>query len=324
MNQEKLIALEKIINRDHDNIAGIVVMQNGTIKYENYFNDCTSSSKVHVASVTKSVIAILFGIAIDKGYIKNLNQKVLEFFPEYIVKDDEQTIQKVTLYDMLTMAAPYKYEEGPYIEYFTSKNWVDFSLDLLGGKNEIGEFRYAPLIGLDILSGILVNVTGQSVLDFATKYLFSPLSITVKNKITFNNEEDQIAFLNAKDISGWVMDPCGINSAGWGLTLGAMDMAKIGQLYLNKGRWDDKQVVSAKWVDECTREHNCWKELNLRYGYLWWVNEDGYMAMGDGGNVIYVNVKKDLVISIAAIYKEDVNDRLELIKNYLEPLFNDL
>ncbi|WP_455683561.1 serine hydrolase domain-containing protein [Thomasclavelia sp.] len=323
MDREKLIVLEKIINKDYDNIAGIAVLQNGMIKYENYFNDCTSSSKVHVASVTKSIIAILIGIAIDKGYIKSLDQKILEFFPEYIVKDDEQTIQKITLYDMLTMCAPYKYKEGPYVEYFTSENWVNFSLDLLGGKNEIGKFRYAPLIGPDILSGILARTTGQSVFEFAKKNLFLPLEIIVKNKLTFTSEEDQIAFLNAKDISGWVMDSCGINSAGWGLTLSAMDMAKIGQLYLNKGRWNNKQIVSAKWVEESTRKHSCWEEFNLPYGYLWWINEDGYMAMGDGGNVIYVNVKKNLVISIASFFRPEVNDRVEFIKKYLEPLFND-
>ncbi|MFQ8705338.1 MAG: serine hydrolase domain-containing protein [Thomasclavelia sp.] len=323
MKQVNLKVLEKKINEDYTNIAGIVILQGGLIKYENYFNDCTAASTIHVASVTKSIIAILFGIAIDRGDIESLEKKVIEFFPEYTIKDSEEILQKITIKDMMTMTAPYKYQEGPYIEYFTSEDWVTFSLDLLGGKNEIGEFRYAPLIGPDILSGILMKVTGQSVFDFAEKYLFTPLGIKVQNKIIFNSEEEQMNFLNAKNISGWVMDKCGTNSAGWGLTLKAMDMAKIGQLYLNHGDYNGHQIVSAKWVEDCTKEQSRWKELDLSYGYLWWLDEECYMAMGDGGNVIYVNPKKDLVVAIAALFKPDVNDRVEFIKSYIEPLFNE-
>ena len=75
--------------------------------------------------------------------------------------------------------------------------------------------------------------------------------------------------MNARDVSGWVMDSKGIHAAGWGLTLTARDMAKIGQLYLDDGKWDGKQIVSAQWIAESTREHSRWEELNLPYGYLW-------------------------------------------------------
>ena len=100
-------------------------------------------------------------------------------------------------------------------------------------------------------------------------------------------------------------------------------MAKIGQLYLNHGDYNGHQIVSAKWVEDCTKEQSRWKELDLSYGYLWWLDEECYMAMGDGGNVIYVNPKKDLVVAIAALFKPDVNDRVEFIKSYIEPLFNE-
>lgn len=148
----------------------------------------------------------------------------------------------------------------------------------------------APLIGPDILSGILVKATGQSVYDFATENLFSPLEIVVENSLTFHSKKEQMAFNQATNISGWVADPMGIHTAGWGLT--PMDMAKIGQLYLNGGMWDGKRIVSQKWVEESTREHSRWKKPNLPYGYLWWVNENGFAAMGDGGNIIYVNTGK--------------------------------
>ncbi len=323
MNHGKITEFEKMINNVYSNIAGIVVLKDGKTLYESYFNECNATSRIHIYSVTKSIISILIGIALDKGYIKNIDQKVLDFFPDYIVKRREKTIQDITLKNLLTMTAPYKYKLAPpYIKYFTSDDCVKFTLDLLGGRGKIGEFRYTPLIGPDILSGILVNATGQSVFDFATENLFSPMGITVESNVTFSSKEEQLAFNQAKNISGWVADSTGINTGGWGLTLSPADMAKIGQLYLNGGMWNGKQIVSTGWIDESTKEHSRWEKLNLSYGYLWWVeNGNGYEAMGDGGNVIYVNTKRKIVIAIAALFAPKVKDRIELIKKYIEPMF---
>ncbi len=315
MKQEKIRELEKKINNEYSNIAGMVVLKDGRTLYENYFNECTATSRIHVYSVTKSIISILIGIAIDKGYIKSINQKVLDFFPDYIVKRGEKTIQKVTLMHLLTMTATYKYILPPYIKYFTSDDCVKFTLDLLGGRGHIGKFKYTPLIGPDILSGILVKATGQSVLDFATENLFTPLGITAPSNVFFHSKEEQLAFNQATNISGWVVDQTGVNTGGWGLTLSPMDMAKIGQLYLDGGLWKGKQIVSTRWIDESTKEHSRWNKLNLSYGYLWWVeNGNGYAAMGDGGNVIYVNTKKKIVVSITSLFMQKAKDRTELIK----------
>lgn len=321
MNQIKMKELEQIISSKYGNTTGIIIIKDGDVSYEKYFKGCTANSRVHIYSVTKSIISILIGIALDKGYIKNIEEKVLDYFPEYKVKRGERRIQNITLRDMLTMTAPYKYRFfAPYIKYFTSNDWVKFSLDLLGGRGKIGAFRYAPLIGPDILSGILVRATGQPVLDFAAENLFEPLGIKVENNLLFETKEEQLAFNQSTDISGWVIDSMGIHAAGWGLTLTPMDMVKIGQLYLNGGMWEGKQIISSKWVEDSTIEHSRWKKENLPYGYLWWVNEDGYAAMGDGGNVIYVNTKKKLVISIAALFVPKAGDRIELIKKFIEPI----
>ena len=136
---------------------------------------------------------------------------------------------------MLTMTAPYKYRSTPYTKYFTSPDWVRFSLDLLGGKGPVGEFRYAPLIGPDILTGILTRVTGQSVLDFAKEHLFAPLGIPVEQSITFRSREELTAFYESTDLRVWAADPMGVNAGGWGLTLSPMDMANIGELILHGG-----------------------------------------------------------------------------------------
>ena len=324
MKQEKIPEMETAIAVDYNNIAGMVVLKDGRTVYENYFGGCTAESRIHVFSVTKSIVSILFGIALDKGYLDSIDQKVLAFYPEYTVKRGEKTIQHVTIRDMLTMTAPYKYKSTPYTKYFTSPDWVKFSLDVLGGKGQIGAFRYAPLIGPDILAGILTKATGRSVLDFAGENLFEPLGITVKQNVTFHNKEEQMAFYKATDMSVWVADPNGVNAGGWGLTLSPMDMAKIGELIRNGGVYDGTRIVSEKWVRESTSEQSRWAEQDLPYGYLWWVlgQEHGCAAMGDGGNVIYVSPDQNMVVAIASRFQPRVKDRIEFIRKYVGPIFD--
>lgn len=325
MNQEKIAEMEAIVAADYSNMAGMVIMKDGKAVYEKYFCGCTEADRIHVFSVTKSILSILIGIALDKGYIHSVDQKVLEFYPEYTVKKGEKTIQNVTIKDMLTMTAPYKYKSNPYTKYFTSMDWVKFSLDVLGGKGQIGEFRYAPIVGPDILSGILERAAGQSVFEFAKEYLFAPLGITVEKTITFHSKEEQMAFYKATDISCWVAGPTGVNTAGWGLTLSPMDMAKIGQLFLNGGMWNGNRIVSEKWVSDSTSEQSRWKQRDLPYGYLWWIDEqdNGYAAMGDGGNIIYVSPDKNMVVASTSLFYPRAKDRIEFIKKYVEPIFEE-
>ena len=100
-------------------------------------------------------------------------------------------------------------------------------------------------------------------------------------------------------------------------------MAKIGQLFLNKGKWNDKQIVSERWVRESTTEHSRWKKPDLPYGYLWWIGEkSGYAAMGDGGNIIYVNPEKNLVVAITSLFYPRAKDRIEFIEKFVLP-YND-
>lgn len=319
--------MEKVINKSYGNIGGIVVLKNGETVYENYFNDCNPDSTLHVFSVTKSIISTLIGVAINQGYIESVDRKVLDFFPDYKVQQGENKIQNIAIRDLLTMTAPYKYNPRfftGYSKYFKSQDWVLASLDLLGGKGKIGDFLYTPLIGPDILSGILTKATGKSVLEFATETLFTPLEIEKKSNVTFKSKEEQMAFNQTRDRNGWVADPKGINTAGWGLTLTAKEMAKIGQLYLAGGVWNCKQLVPANWIKESTIPHSGSKKMRLTYGYLWWIideKERAYAAMGDGGNVIYVNEQKELVISIASIFKPRAKDSIKLIREYIEPVF---
>ncbi|SOY31969.1 6-aminohexanoate-dimer hydrolase [Acetatifactor muris] len=254
------------------------------------------------------------------------------------------------------MTAPYKYRFNPYPKYFSSEDWVISSLDFLGGNGKIGKFKYAPIIGIDILSGILIKATGKSVLKFAQELLFSPLEISADKNIYFQSKEEQLDFYKSKGANGWVADPNGTNTAGWGLSLTTKDMAKLGQLYLNEGYWNGRQMISDKWIAESTLVQSVWKARHLKYGYLWWIideAEHSYAALGDGGNVIYVNPKDRIVVAVSSLFPRamsqvgmlactfdecregqiprcseagylivpGVKDRIDFIKREVEPLF---
>lgn len=322
MNNEKAEELNTLIREAYSNIAGVVVKKNNEIIFENYYNGHNHNDTIHVASVTKSIISALIGIAIDKGFIKSIEQNILDFFQGYKIKRGEKAIQKITIKDLLTMTAPYKFKYEPYTKVYSSDDWTKTTLDLIGGKGKIGEFRYTT-VGLQVLSGILTNATGQPIIDFASENLFKHLDIKTPQNVTIKDKNEHFAFLKNKNVSGWVVDPKGVNTAGWGLSLSTNDMSKIGQLYLNMGKWNDKQILSSEWIENSVKEHSNWGKLP--YGYLWWIidgnNGRDYAALGDGGNVIFVSPVKKMVIAISSQFMPRAKDRIQLIQKNIIPLF---
>ena len=242
MNKEEL---HKFIEEEQPNICQIVAIKNNEIVYNDTWNSYKTTDNVHIASVTKSIISILIGIAIDKGMIESVNQKVLDFFPDYVIKRGEKTIQEVSLYNLLTMTAPYKYKSEPWTKVCTSEEWTKSVLDLLGGRNGItGEFKYSTL-GIHILSTIITKVSNMTTLEFANKYLFKPLGIKERNNYIVKNKDEHISFVTSKlpKENGWFCDNKGIVTSGFGLCVSAEDLAKIGQMCLNKGMYNDKKVI---------------------------------------------------------------------------------
>ncbi len=125
----------------------------------------------------------------------------------------------------------------------------------------------------------------------------------------------------SKTARGWVCGPTGVHTSGWGLVLTPQDMIKLGQLYLNGGEWKGTQIVLKEWITQSTEVKSNWK--TRKYGLLWWVideQEKSFAALGDGGNVIYVNPKEQIVIAIGSYFKPRVLDRMALIKEYIEPM----
>lgn len=327
MNKEEL---HNIVAEQQPNICQIVAMRNNEVVYNDTWNNYKATDNVHIASVTKSIISILIGIAVDKGMIKSVNQKVLDFFPDYVPKRGEKTIQEVSLRHLLTMTAPYKYKSEPWTKVCTSEDWTKSVLDLLGGRNGItGEFKYSTL-GIQVLSTIITKVSNMPTLEFANEYLFKPLGIKERKKYIVQNKEEHIGFVTSKSPkeNEWFSDNKGIVTSGFGLCLSAEDLAKIGQICLNKGMYAGKQVISSEWISQMTTPYlKCDEKMGyMQYGYLWWIiNEEKqiYAAIGDSGNVIYVNPNKNIVITVTATFKPLVFDRVQFIQKYIEPFITE-
>lgn len=315
MDSEKLSELETIIKSEYSNINGIVVVRNRYIAFEKYYNGYGPDDTHHVASVTKSIISALIGIAIDEKYIKNVDQKVLDFFPEYVTAAERKK-REITIRHLLTMTAPYPFEDWyePLDKMCIQSDWVKYTLDMLGQKGSIGIFKYSTA-GVHLLSTIITRSTGRIAREFANERLFKPIGM--KEIPDYKMESFGFEDLFGKNVKGWVNDPDGNSTGGWGLTLSPRDMARLGCLYLNRGIWDNKQIISKTWIDESTAMNT------NNYGYLWWLRDvDGvfaYLAMGDGGNIICCIPEKDLVVAITSEFSMNPRDRWTLIKEHIIP-----
>ncbi len=323
MNRQEL---HDLITRQQPNICQMVVVKDGETVYSDTWNDYKKDDCVHVMSVTKSIMALLIGIAIDRGQIHSVDDKVLDYFPEYKVKRGEKTIYEVTIRHLITMRAPYKGKGDPWSKVCSSENWTYTSLDFLGGKKGLtDEFKYSSVC-LHILSGILYRATKMKPVDFANEYLFEPLGIKKHKTYIAKSAEEHREFTISKlpKENLWFSDTQGLGTPGYGLCFCAEDMAKIGVLCLNNGKYDGRQIVSSSWIEEMTRAKTVEGKhfRGMAYGYLWWIadrNKKIYAAIGNSGNVIYVNPGKNLVVAVASYFKPTIFDRVDFIREYIEP-----
>lgn len=324
MNKENL---HNLIQEKQPNICQITVYKNNSKIYSDCWNDYKADDCTHIMSATKSIIVLLFGIAIDKGQIKSVDDKVLDYFPDYKVKRGEKTIQQVTIKHLLTMRAPYKCKGDPWTKVCSSDNWTFSSLDFLGGRRGLtDEFNYQTVC-LHILSGILFRATNMKTVDFANQFLFEPLGIKLHKNFYVETAKEHKAFTIGKTPKEniWFCDTEGLGTPGYGLCMSSEDMAKIGLLCLNKGCFNGKQIVSSNWIDEITTprtiEGNRFRGMD--YGYLWWIidrKKNIYAAVGNSGNVIYVNSEKQIVVAVSSYFKPTIFDRVDFIQEFIEPI----
>ncbi len=267
-----------LTDSDHS-IDSVTIIRNGYIVLDAYFYPFRKDTKHILHSCTKSITSTLVGIAIDKGYIQNVQQQLMGFFPEIGPANMAGGKDRITLENVLTMTTgldcrdSYRHRWQGLKRMMRSDSWTQYMLDLPMVAPPGTRFVYCNGASY-LLSAIVKEATGMRTLEFARQNLFGPLGIT--------------------DVR-WEANPHGIDVGFGRMWLKPHDMAKFGWLFLNKGQWDGRCVVSADWVDAATRGHIETKSSD-QYGYQWWVDKEGsFAAMGHRGQRIFVVPQHDLV-----------------------------
>ena len=322
--------IREIIEKEYSNTLGVVVYKSGEIILEEYFSGADRNESVHTFSMVKSIVALLVGIAIDKGFIKGVDQKVLDFFPEYKLKRNQEQFKDVTIENFLTMTVPYKFKSEPWTKVCTSQDWGSKVMEMIGGKEQIGERFHYSTLGIQVLSNVLSIASGMSLKDFATKYLFEPLGINDVPNANVVDRATQEAFNKERNNRGWVKDPSGFYTTGWGLSLTTDEFAKIGVMVLNKGMYNGQRILSEKFIEQMLIERE------EGYGYLWWIypknktikimrkeyntgKYDSFCANGVGGSLMAVVPEIDAVICMTCSLVYNPKARMELINNHIIP-----
>lgn len=280
-----------------ETLYSLLLIKNGFLIGEKYFNEGSIGQLSKRASVTKSFTSALMGIAIDKGIIESVDEKKINFFPELTNKITDERKNEITIKQMLQMRAGYPWEETDTLYWNTL--WTGKYLNVIEEfplKSDPGTlFQYSNLTS-NWLSIIISRAAKTDLRSFGEEHLFAPLNIK---------------------IGDWNRDFDGYYIGSGDIELFARDMAKFGLLYLNDGKYNDEQIISSKWVKDSFQKYS--HEINsagvksskvgryfhdLSYGYQWWFakvgNYEFNFAWGHGGQLIVLIDDLDMVIVTTA------------------------
>jgi CubicO group peptidase (beta-lactamase class C family) len=281
---------------EYPDIHSLLIVRNGFLVVEEYFAGYGADDLHTIQSVTKSITSALIGIAIDRGKIRGVTEKVLGFFPEHRDAGNVDARKAALIIEhLLTMRTGTDFHESPYrgspLQHMNDlgKGWIRFVLDSAMIREPGTAFQYDSG-GVILLAGILRKTTGLQADAFADKHLLEPLGISR---------------------SRWHRAGDGVPHTGGGLHLRPRDMAKFGLLYLRRGRWEDRRILPERWVEASSKRHVAAVSPRGRtgYGYLWWIlplSRDGsgsgdlYAAMGHMGQYIFVVPQHEMVAVVTA------------------------
>ena len=284
-------------------LHSLLIIRNGTIVTEKYWPPYSAEAPHTLYSCTKSFISALVGIALEEGYVKSVDQKVVDFFPDLKTETRSALKEGITIEDLLNMQSGLDWKEGmlSYISLSMAPDAMQYMLDLPMASPPGEEFLYCSGC-THLLSGILQEATGMGTQDFAQDRLLAPLGI---------------------DNFTWEADREGTAIGGWGLEMTPRDMAKFGFLYLQNGVWDGEQIVPAEWIQESI-ENAVQLGPGLAYGYQWWVFPELniYAAQGMEGQKIYVIPDYEMVVVMTAEL-QDTNIQLKLVEEWIMRSLND-
>lgn len=268
-------------------LTSLLIFRNGKLVREEYYNGFKKDSLHDVRSVTKSVVALLVGVALEKGFFKSVQDPIGDYLkpPEFTLTEQQKNI---TLLQLLTMTGGFEWDEtdgNSYNEWILSNRPIEFLLEKPLTDTPGSTFNYNSA-AVHLLGIVLNKATGVNVPDFANQNLFSKLGID--------------------DVEWEQFDDHYVNG-GSGIRLRPQDMAKIGQLVLQKGMSGSQSVVSEDWIKSITDPAFSWRDSygvlkNHTYSRLWWIQDapsaKAFFAWGFGGQFIYVLPEKNLVIVI--------------------------
>jgi CubicO group peptidase (beta-lactamase class C family) len=275
-----------------DTLYGLLVIKNGYLIAEDYFNGGSVGSKTLLQSVSKSYISALVGIALEQGCLSSLDQKMVDFFPEAAGKISDPRKEQITIREMLQMRSGYPDEETDQA-YLDALYWgeylpliVDFPLVSDPGT----KFDYSNLT-FSWLAIILSRACGTDLKSYAQEHLFQPMDT---------------------EVGKWLQDRDGHYIGSGGIHLTARDAAKFGLLYLNDGEYEGNQIISSAWVHDSLRTYSekarnygmGFSFRDLGYGYGWWTARAGEhsfsFAWGHGGQLIVLLDELNMIIVTTA------------------------
>lgn len=275
-----------------DNLYGLLVVKNGYLIAEKYFNGKSANDASSTASVTKSITSALAGIAIREKYITDTDQKLKDFFPEIDWGSTDPRKSEITIQQILQMRSGYPWEEsdGYLNTLFQSSNWIPFLSQFPLMHDPGTQFGYSNFTAH--MMGIIISRSAKkSLLAFAKEYLFDDMSISVPY---------------------WPADASGYYYGMGDIYLTPRSLAKFGQLYLDYGVWKNVQLIPSEWVELSHLVYSSTtygREIltyihNLKYGYLWWSGTSGshqiWFAWGHGGQMIVIIHDLNMVIVATA------------------------
>ncbi len=305
-----LITFLDSVAADRHEFHSIMIIRHGKVVAGGWWAPYRPELRHTLYSTSKSFTSTAVGFAVTEKLL-SVDDKVVTFFPDDLPDTVSPFLGRMTVKDLLTMSAGQAPDPTGKITS-SSQQWVKEFLATPVLKEPGTEFLYNSMATF-MLSAIVQKVTGEKIADYLRPRLFEPLGIEGYD---------------------WEESPEGINSGGWGLRVKTEDMAKFGQLYLQKGMWNGKQVIPAEWVEEATTfkidqapgaqpEARAKSEWMQGYCYQFWRSRNSsYRADGAFGQYIIIMPEKDAVVAITC-ESADMQDEINLVWDHILPAMHE-
>ncbi|WP_164675016.1 serine hydrolase domain-containing protein [Anditalea andensis] len=304
---------ESAINMIHeratqmDRLNSLLILRRDTLVYEKYYNKFTKEDYSNIKSASKSILNLLVGIAVEKQYIASIDETIFAYLPELFDDTSDLKKQEITIRHLMLMQSGLKPTSlSNYAPWVASEDWLQYAIDqpLEALPGELYGYSTGDT---HLLAAVLSKASGMTALQFAEKYLYTPMGITIQE---------------------WSTDPKGNHEGGNNVYIKPIDLAKIGVMVRQGGLYNGEQIVSKDWISESTayqvEPQGISRPFEINgYGYLWWLVKalkyDTYSAIGFGGQYMMTIPELDVIIVLTSQYKGSApNSHFQSIADLIE------